>query len=70
MTADDLDASLRTVAIECPDCTATLDVGADNRPATDGGVETVRTLEDGLHLQGVDVECDCCGSTVGVYVFP
>lgn len=70
MTADELHAALRTVAVECPDCATALDVGADRRPATDGGADASWTPDERLHFRGVDVECDCCGATVGVYVYP
>lgn len=70
MTADELDAALRGVDVACPDCSTTLDVGNRPLPATDGGRDPTHASDERLQLRGVDVECDCCGADVGVYVFP
>jgi hypothetical protein len=61
--------TLPPVEIECPDCTTPLDVRSQPRPATDGGADAPVTAER-RRLRGADLTCDCCGATVGVYVFP
>jgi hypothetical protein len=69
MTADEPRAAALP-NVECPDCRTTLSVVDGRQPATDGGDDRPRAPDEDVELRGVDVQCDCCGTDVGVYFFP
>jgi hypothetical protein len=61
--------ALQDLDFECPDCAGELAVDDGARPTTDGGNDLPRS-DDRAGLRGVDIQCDRCGTDLGVYVFP